>query len=477
VLSGNTDSGLCSDSSPLPGLESNCDQHPVSCDVPLSKSITEAQCDSPKTSTNRETIHIPFNTSVNCAKDDEVKISFDSQHFNGNLDSSDDHYPTEPSQIISENYTEEGCNFRGILDGVENEIADSSSTVNDQNADCNENLPTDIIKTDKESSFNIDWKSLNRNSLNDVNASLLKDLDNGAIMNDCSQIGSEVDVQDSNLNFSDVESSSIFDLDSSKLKIETGRPTTPENYHPDDSKAELEEEEKANVLSLSAFALNSVQTVESIPTNSVDVDVDLFEPPPIPSEMDLQMPSDDDVDEITDSFGVLGTSPTSQIVEDPDLACPESTLPEECENIAPSFEATGFQAFEMSSVPDFDAFGNSAPADDDDDDWALPETNVVCALLYLLAKICPLTTYKLQHVEAAGADDDDFGDFEEAGDDDGFGQFETSTAKVQQPVKDDEDNFSELFGDSEKVNFLNLGISPCNIFVIDSRDSRGDIRM
>lgn len=56
-------------------------------------------------------------------------------------------------------------------------------------------------------------------------------------------------------------------------------------------------------------------------------------------------------------------------------------------------------------------------------------------------------------MEAAGVDDDDFGDFEEAGDDGGFGQFETSTVEVQEPSKDDEDNFSDLFNDSEKVGY------------------------
>jgi hypothetical protein len=60
-----------------------------------------------------------------------------------------------------------------------------------------------------------------------------------------------------------------------------------------------------------------------------------------------------------------------------------------------------------------------------------------------------------QHAGAAEVDDDDFGDFEEAGDNDGFGQFETSTVEVQEPVKDVEDSFSELFNDSEKVNNLN----------------------
>lgn len=373
MLSGNTDSGLCSDSSPLPGLESNCDHHPVSCDVPLSKRITEAQCDLPKTSTNRETIHIPLNTSVNCAKDDQVKSSIDSQNFNGNLDSSDDHYAFEPSQIIIENHTEEGCKFKGILNAVENENADNSSTViNDQNADCNENSCADFIKTDKESSYDLDWKSLNRNSLNDVNASLSKELDNGAIMNDCGQILSDVDVQDTNLNISDVEISSIFNSDSSKSDIETGRPTTPETFQPDASKSDHEEE--ANILSLSEFALNSVQTEDSIPTNGVDVNVDIYNPPPIPCEMDLQIPSDDD--EITDSFGVLDSSPSSQILEEPAHGCPKSCPLEECKNIAPNFEATGFQAFEMATVPEFDAFGNFAPADDDDD-WALPETNFV----------------------------------------------------------------------------------------------------
>jgi hypothetical protein len=372
VLSGNTDSGLCSDSSPLPGLESNCDQHPVSCDVPLSKSITEAQCDLPKTSTNRENIHIPLNTSVNCAKDDEVKSSIDSHHFNGNLDSSDDHYPIEPSQIISENHAEESCNFKGILNAVENQIADSSSTVKDQKADCNENLHSDFIKPDNVSSYDLNLKSLNRNSLNDVGASLCNELDNGAIMNDCDQIGSEDHVQDSNLNFSDVESSSIFNLDISKANIETGRPTTPEIYHPDAFKADHQEEVKANILS--EFAPNSVQTEDSIPSDSVDVDADLYDPPPIPSEMEMQVPSDDDdEDEIADSFGILDTCPSNQILEDPS---PENSPPVECENVAPSCEATGFQAFEMSSVPEFDAFGNSAPAEDDD--WALPEANFVC---------------------------------------------------------------------------------------------------
>jgi hypothetical protein len=386
VLSGNTDSGLCSDSSPLPGLESNCDQHPVSCDVPLSKSITEAQCDLPKTSTNRENIHIPLNTSVNCVKDDEVKSSIDSHHFNGNLDSSDDHYPIEPSQIISENHAEEGCNFKGILNAVENEIADSSSTVNDQNADCNENLRADFIKPDKESSFDLNLKSLNRNSLNNVGASLCDELDNGANMNDCDQIRREVNVQDGNLNFNDVDSiSSIFNSDVSKVNIETGRPTTPEIYHPDASKADHQEEEKASILS--DFAPNSVQTEDSIPTDSLDVDADLCDPPPIPSEMDMQVPSDDDDDddEIADSFGKLDTSPSNQILEDP---APENSPSVEFENVAPSFESTGFQAFEMSSVPEFDAFGNSAPAEDDD--WALPETNFVCEhfLLHYFLKNC-----------------------------------------------------------------------------------------
>jgi len=104
----------------------------------------------------------------------------------------------------------------------------------------------------------------------------------------------------------------------------------------------------------------------------------------------------------------------------------------------------------MSSVPEFDAFSNSAPAEDDD--WALPETYFVCKH-FLLHYFLKKNTF--QHVDVAEVDDDDFGDFEEAGDDDGFGQFETSTVEVQEPVKDEEDNFSELFNDSEKVNYLN----------------------
>lgn len=377
VLSGNTDSGLCSDSSPLPGLESNCDQHPVSCDVPLSKSITEAQCDLPKTSTNRETIHIPLNTIVNCEKDVEVKnSSLGSQLLNGNLETSDDHYMIEPSQIISENRKEEGCNFKGILDAVENKIADSSSTVYDQNADCNENLRVNFIKTDTESSYDSDWKSLNRNSLNDVNASLSKQLDNGGLMNDCEQIRkSEVDVQDSNLNFSDVESSSILNLgEISKAEFKADEGSTPENYQSDDSKADSDEE-KLNNLSASVFDSDSAQTGDSIPTNIADdANVDFHEPPPIPCDMDLQVPSDDD-DEITDSFAVLDKSPPSQNLDDATLGHQDSSPLEECENKAQSFESTGFQAFDMSSAPEFDAFGNSAPADNDD--WALPETNYV----------------------------------------------------------------------------------------------------
>lgn len=80
---------------------------------------------------------------------------------------------------------------------------------------------------------------------------------------------------------------------------------------------------------------------------------------------------------------------------------------------------------------------------------------ILYAIIYSV-EFCLSTTLTFQHVEVAGVDDDDFGDFEEAGDDDDFGQFETSTVEVQEPVKDDEDNFSELFDDSEKVNYFNI---------------------
>jgi len=392
-LSGNTDSGLCSDSSPLPGLDNNCDHQPANCDVPSSESIIKAQCDSPKTCTKSETNFIPLEKSVNCENGDSDVRLRGSQTFNGNVETSSEPFSNQPTlQTHNEEQSDKTDSPK------DNGNIDSSLKQFDLTG-CLQNLKEDFIKTEDNSNFELNWNGINEQSLNDVNKNLSKEFSVGDVSNEAGEV-EERETADQVLNFDfgdlvasseltcegiSVENSSLqTNIIPADIEYKTVDPVVDDNDQNDPTPEEV------------VMTVQNICDDRPIPETTTVCEE---EPPIIPQDLEFDFPiKEEDASEsfgfaevsskdnkTTNSFGFLDESPTSQnpdkqafnqIEEDNNIAAKESENEEvvDVEDFGGFAEAAEFSAFDSSSAAEFGAFESSTG---ENDNWALPETETV----------------------------------------------------------------------------------------------------
>ncbi|CAB3363963.1 Hypothetical predicted protein [Cloeon dipterum] len=421
VLSSNTDSGLCSDSSPLPGGENNnCDHHPVNCDVPLSESIPRAQCDSIEKSTKGENENIPFSASVNLADGDsklgsqpvapDILSEFRKEEHMSPTDNG--FYSNFDEHCVKEEENNSEPPEKGILSDGEVLEAEATLEVNEP-----------ILDWDKNRSQAV-------NGSEDLTSDHFQEIKVCTTDSNLSQISTEdhetSKTRAENEDFGEFESNFV-----ERQNEEAAEAEKPEMKLDGEGQLQMTDETEP------AETLNAAQTLCSDQTE---------QQPSISQDFDFDYECSAKDDETTESFGFLDESPESQFSEELFKEAPPECS--ETANEQPEFddfgdfaEASEFQAGEGESVKlEFDAFKDSIEMSSDDN-WALPEENVKTAAVL------------------DDDEDDDFGDFEEA--DEKFERIKSTS-----PTVDKNNEFAcksnDLYSQPEKIKEVVASIFDCN---------------
>ncbi|XP_059472614.1 aftiphilin isoform X2 [Neocloeon triangulifer] len=415
VLSANSDSGLCSDSSPLPIIENNCDHQALNCDVPSSEIIPQAQCDLPKTSTNGE-IEIASSSDIVNSKDGDLGIQLD------DLAVACEHQDVEEKCEISNNLQEP------IF--IENSGASQFPEVNSLESNFEtQTLKDPVTIAESENKFAIDWDSINEEPVNKHVKEVSKEIYNfepKLPSPEHNDLKNEEDrLSDENIEFSTQPSTACVDF-----KNEKDWPKRNGICADDEVVSNQDDFEKLEVnCTLSSEAeSNQVPLVDNWDGLKTEVENVTEQPPSIQDDIEFDLSTKDE--ETTESFGSLDERPQSQnsdgfrifesakqLSSDINDSATASNAQddEDFGNFAGFEDSTDFKAFQSEADSDFVAFKEFSSTTAADDNWVMLEEN----------------TNNLP----TAIEEDDFGDFEEADD-----QFEFSN-----PVDDvlDEDTKSE----------------------------------